>query len=173
MTIALRGEADDPESTPHRAGIVPAVEVVAAIAPEVDRLVWAVRDRVRARRTEMPASATLSASAFNPLINLMSFPDQLSESFIRRRYTYRPDPALGAFFAELEDGGYLVRSGDRLVLTDRMEPIAGEIGSAIAEAGRGLWIAHRPQVEAASAMARRVMEAGPPGWPPADSAPRV
>lgn len=135
--------------------------MTAAAAPEIDRLVWAVRDAVRARYDELPSATVLTAPTFWPLINLMPFADQLSESFIRRRYIYRPQPALAAFFAELESGGFLARDGDRLRPTERLAPIGEEVRLATAAATAELWRPHEEVVVPASAMARTVLDAGP------------
>lgn len=134
---------------------------MAAIAPEIDRLVWSVRDGVRAERGNLPVSAALSPTAFFPLINLLSFRDHLSESFIRRRYTYRPEAKLQAFFDELESGGYLTRVGDdRLDPTAKFEDVADEISATMSQICRSQWSTFEDLVGRGSDMSRAVMEAG-------------
>lgn len=130
------------------------------IASEVDRLVWTIRDAVRARRTHLASGSALSAGAFNPLINLLSFPDRLSESFIRRRYIYRPQNKLEAFFHELVGGEYLIPHDDRLIVSEKLAAIGGEIATEMVHACRTLWSDEADAVARASAMARTVIDSG-------------
>lgn len=130
------------------------------IASEVDRLVWTIRDAVRARRTDLELGSALSPAAFNPLINLLSFQDHLSESFIRRRYIYRPEKKLEAFFQELVDGEYLIAKNDRLIVSEQLAAIGNEIATEMSAACRGLWSDHAGAIARASAMARTVIDAG-------------
>jgi len=136
------------------------VTLTGDIASEVDRLVWTIRDAVRARRANLEVGSALSPGTFNPLINLLSFPDRLSESFIRRRYIYRPENKLQAFFQELVDGEYLIAKNDGLIVSEQLAAIGDEIATEMSAACRGLWSEHEGAITRASAMARTVIDAG-------------
>ncbi|MFT7475331.1 MAG: hypothetical protein ACI81L_002269 [Verrucomicrobiales bacterium] len=140
--------------------IIDAVTLTGDIASEVDRLVWTIRDAVRARRADLEFGSALSPGAFNPLINLLSFRDGLSESFIRRRYIYRPENKLEAFFGELTDGEYLIAKNDGLIVSERLAAIGDEIATEMSAACRGLWSEHEGAMARASAMARTAIDAG-------------
>ena len=137
------------------------MDVIVSLAPQIDRLVWAVSGLVKARYQELPASSALSARSFGTLLNVLMYPDDLSETFIRRRYAYRPPEVLKEFFEEIETGGYLDRDGDRLTPTPLLAPIIDEAGAALVAAGRQLWGEYGDDVKTASLMARQVMETGP------------
>lgn len=130
------------------------------IASEVDRLVWTIRDAVRARRADLEIGSALSPGTFNPLINLLSFRDHLSESFIRRRYIYRPENKLECFFQELVEGEYLIAKNDDLIVSEKLAAIGDEIAVEMSAACRALWSEHEGTVGRASAMARTVIDAG-------------
>lgn len=130
------------------------------IASEIDRLVWSVRDVVRANRADRPTNSAVSPAAFVLLINLLSFPDHLSEAFIRRRYIYRPQDQLDAILNELIDGGYLIPAGDQLIVSETLAGIADELAADMVAACRDLWSSHEDAVTLASAMARTVVDAG-------------
>lgn len=133
---------------------------VETIAREIDRLVWAVGDKVRPQHETLPASAALAAPTFGALMNLIPFRDQLSVSLVRRRFIYRPERTMEAFLADVETGGYFERDGDQLIPTDLLAPIADEIGHAIDVVCREFWQPHEGSMLTASDMAREVLLAG-------------
>ena len=133
---------------------------VEPIARQIDRLVWAVSDGVRAQREQMETCSTISAPTFGAGINLLYFRDDLTESLIRRRFIYRPDAALQTFIDDLSSGELFVRDGDRLVPTARLSAVVEEVDLAVSLKGREFWHAHEADMLEASAMSRQVIDAG-------------
>ena len=130
-----------------------------SIAGEIDRLVWAVGDTVRATQTSLPIASTIESGTLGPLFNLLPFRDHLTESVVRRRYVYLPDQVMTTFLDNVTTAGLFTRESDRLVPTERLESIAQELAAAVAAQAREFW---RPQEEtalAAGLMAERVLRA--------------
>jgi hypothetical protein len=136
---------------------------VEAIARQIDRLVWAVGDTVRAQHQALPASSTLEAATFGPLLNLIAFRHHLTEALIRRRYIYRPEQMMTTFVADLVSARLFIRDGDHLTPTELLTPIVAEVDHAIDVACRELWLGHEDTVMAASPMAREVLHASDGG----------
>lgn len=132
---------------------------VDATAGQIDRLVWAVGDAVRARHGTLPASSALEAATFGPLLNLIAFRDHLTEKLIRRRYIYRPEQLMTTFLADLVSTGLFTRDGDHLTPTELFTPIVTEVDHAIDVSCRELWLAHEDTVLTASLMAHEVLHA--------------
>lgn len=132
----------------------------AALAPEIDRLVWAVGNRVRDLHgsASMPAASELPPPVYGTLFNVLPFVDDLTESFVLRRYIYRPPEAMTQFFETLISGGYMTRSGDRLTPAAPLEPIRAELAAGIQDVAGSLWGEHTDAVQAASTAARTVLE---------------
>ncbi len=135
----------------------------AVLAPEIDRLVWAVNFRARDHEVDYTIleNAGLNPALYGTLSNLVPFVDMLSEEFVVRRYLYRPPEELVQFVGELVDSGLLVREGDQLRKTIRLQPVLDEIDTAICNSARHFWVNHRVTVEAAAGPLRRILEASP------------
>lgn len=135
----------------------------ALLAPEIDRLVWAVNDRAIGEEADAQfrADSGLSPSAFGTLNNLLPFVDDLTESVVARRYLYRPVATVQEFIAAMIDGGFLIREGDHLRSTERLLPITSELERALLDASRHYWAAHLGSVATASNAARRVLDTSP------------
>jgi hypothetical protein len=138
--------------------------VTAEIAPQTDRLVWAVADRLRDQyaRGELPDLAVLPAGAFSRTINLVQFmhPD-IGEDFIRRRYVYASDEQVSDYFDELVDGGFFERVGERLRPTDQLPALLASFDRAISDSARAHWQVHAEVVESVLPLTRQVLEACP------------
>lgn len=135
----------------------------AALAPEIDRLVWAVNFRARDHEVDYTIleNAGLNPDSYGTLSNLVPFIDMLSEEFVLRRYIYRSPDELKVFIAEMVDAGLLVRDGDKLRKTVQLQPVLDEINTAIRNSARHFWVNHRVTVEAAAGPVRRILEASP------------
>jgi hypothetical protein len=134
-----------------------------SVAREIDRLVWAVGDeaRLRHQRHQMPASDALEPALFGPVFNLVPFIDDLTESFVRRRYIYRPTGTIDSFVAAVVDRGYFHRDGDVLTPSPELGPITLEIGATTRTISRELWGEHLTTAQSSSASARAVLERSP------------
>ena len=134
-----------------------------SVAKEIDRLVWAVGDeaRLRHQRHQMPASDVLEPALFGPLLNLVPFIDDLTESFVRRRYIYRPSDTMDTFIAAVVDRGLFHQDGDVLVPSPDLAPITLEIGATTRNISRQLWGEHLTTAQSSSASARAVLERSP------------
>jgi hypothetical protein len=135
----------------------------AALAPEIDRLVWAVNFRARDHEVDLAIleKAGMDPSAFGTLNNLVPFVDVLTDEFVLRRYLYRPPQVLKSFIADMVDGGFFSRDGDHLRPTDRVQPILEELNTAVRNSARYFWVDYRDSVEAAAGPVRRILEASP------------
>ncbi len=135
-----------------------------AVAPEIDRLVWAVADRVRDRHRsgELPGLDILSVPALSRTLNLVQYvyPD-IGEDLIRRRYVYASDEQMAQYFEEIVDLGLFERVGGRLRPTTNLPPILAAFDEAILESSRTHWQDHPEVVESLVPLARRVLEACP------------
>ena len=133
----------------------------ATIAPEIDRLVWAVN--IRAKDYEVDYAVLedvgLSAETFGTLNNLVPFLDELDESLVYRRYIYRPPEVLAAFIEDMLAAGVVTRHGEQLVPTPIMAPVRADLLRAIRDAARHFWSAY--DVADVSEMARTVLDASP------------
>ena len=138
--------------------------MTAEIAPQTDRLVWAVADKLRDQhaRGELPDLAVLPAGAFSRTINLVQFmyPD-ISEDLIRRRYVYASDEQVSDYFDALVDGGFVEREDGRLHPTDQLPALLAAFGGAIEDSARTHWQSHAEVVESVLPFARQVLEACP------------
>ena len=134
-----------------------------SVAHEIDRLVWAVGDeaRLRHQRHELPASDVLEPATFGPLLNLVPYIDNLTESFVRRRYIYRPSRTMDTFLATVVDRGYFGQDGDLLTPSPELAPIATEINATMRSISQELWSEHLATAQSASAVARTVLERSP------------
>lgn len=135
----------------------------AALAPQIDRLVWAVNGWARSHEIDdaVIESVGFPAAAVGTFNNLVPFVDMLSEHFILRRYIYRPPWEIREYVEELVAKGFLERQDDRLDPTDRLLPVIEELDQATRLAARHYWIDHRVTVEAAQGPVRRVLESSP------------
>ena len=135
----------------------------AALAPEIDRLVWAVNGRAKNHEVDYAIldDVGMSAAAMDLFNNLVPFVDMLSEQFVLRRYIYRPAWVIRDFVEELVANGFFVRDGDRLVPTERVDVVVEELNQAARNAARHFWVDHRVTIEAAQGPVRRVLEASP------------
>jgi hypothetical protein len=138
--------------------------MTAQIAPQTDRLVWAIADKLRDQhaRGELPDLAVLPAGAFSRTINLVQFmyPD-IGEDFIRRRYVYASDQQVADYFDELVNGGFVERVGERLRSTDQLPGLLAAFGRAISDSARTHWQTHPEVVESVLPLTRQVLEACP------------
>lgn len=138
--------------------------MTAEIAPQTDRLVWAVADRLRYLhgRGELVDLAVLPTSAFSRLINLVQFmyPD-IGEDFIRRRYIYASDEQMAQFFDVLVDGGFVERVGERFRPTELLPALLEAYDTAIRDSARMHWHDHVDVVESLLPASRQVLEACP------------
>jgi len=133
----------------------------ATIAPEIDRLVWAVNFRARDHEVDYSVleDVGLSADAFGTLNNLVPFLDDLDEPLVYRRYTYRPPEVLAAFIEDIIAAGVVTKHGEQLVPTPIMAPVRADLLRAIRGAARHFWSAY--DVAEVSQMARTVLDASP------------
>ena len=144
----------------------------ALLAPEIDRLVWAVNFRARDFHVDYAvfSAAGLPDSVFGTLNNLIPFLDKLTEPFVFRRYIYRPPEMLSEFVTTMLSAGAFTRKGDRLEATPLLDPVRDALSEAVRQAAHHFWDDHGDAVEAASGLARRVLEASPPGYDLAQAA---
>lgn len=135
----------------------------AALAPEIDRLVWAVNGRAKDHEVDYAVldEAGMSAVAMGIFNNLVPFVDMLTETFVLRRYIYRPAWVIREFVEELVAKGFFARDGDRLIPTPQLQIVVQELDQATRNSARHFWIDHRVTVEAAQGPVRRVLEASP------------
>lgn len=134
----------------------------AAIAPEIDRLVWGVNGHARTLADpDVFVAAGLPATAFGTLNNLVPFLDDLTESFARRRYLYRPAGVVDDFIEAAVAAGCWRREGDRLVATELLRPVRAHLEAITHTAAHHFWDGHDATVITASEQARAVLEASP------------
>ena len=133
---------------------------LALIAPEIDRLVWAVNGRAKSQldRTVLEA-AGLSESVAGLLNNLIPFLDDLTESFVYRRYLYMDPSVLAVVLDDLVTAGVLTRHGDQLAPTPLMVPIRVEFLRSNHEAAHHFW--EGTDVAGLVTQARTVLDASP------------
>lgn len=133
---------------------------VAQIAPEIDRLVWAVNGRTKAnldlRGLDMVG---LSSAVVGLLSNLVPFLDDLTEAFVHRRYLYMDPVVVDSIVGDLVSAGVMTRHGAQLAPTPLMAPIRDEFIRSQHEAVHHFW--DESEVSDLSAMARRVLDASP------------
>lgn len=138
--------------------------MTAEIAPQTDRLVWAVADRIRAQKAneELPGLQALSPMAVSRTINLVQFtsPD-IGEDFIRRRYVYASDEQITTYLDEMVRLGLFETAGGRLRPTDSLPPILEAFDRAIESSAQLHWQAHADVVDSVLPLARHVLEACP------------
>ena len=133
---------------------------LALIAPEIDRLVWAVNGRTKSQLDRAVLEAAgLSESVAGLLNNLIPFLDDLTESFVYRRYLYMDRSAVGVLLGDLLSAGILTRHGDQLAVTPLMAPIRAEFLRSNHEAAHHFWTEH--DVTELVTMARVVLDASP------------
>ena len=136
--------------------------MTAAIAPETDRLVWAVTNRVRAGHAngKVAVMQEMPGPAFGMFLTIAPFLDAgVDEDWVRRRYIYAPADDVSALLRFLVDRGYVTRSVDRLNVTTAFGPVLEGIESAIREAAHFHWGEQPHLVDVALVPARQVLEA--------------
>ncbi|MCB1246216.1 MAG: hypothetical protein KDB69_03005 [Acidimicrobiia bacterium] len=143
-----------------------AVDVVARIAPEVDRLVWAVAGGIPSEDTQRLDHIVRSLGWEDPgyltnLVDFMTGPG-LTDEVAHARTPYAPVGSVDRWLTDLADTNLIESSSDGWVATEKLVPLADALAAGRSRAAYLLWHDRVDAVTTATGFAKRIADAAGP-----------
>ncbi len=142
------------------------MELVARIAPQVDRLVFAITPAIsqpdRARLRALMQDIGLESMGYLTNFSEFFLGPGMSSELVQTRMRYVPPDQIASWLESLADLGLLQSTDGVWVATDRLVPLLEALADVQGNAARSLWEEHGAAVAAVNAGAAQVIASATP-----------